>query len=188
MENFIKDFLVGSTAFFLCAIFYCIFWGVSYNENTNAPVLVKIIFFTLTAIFGIASIAQYASGIKNAVYVNKSISNLIILIVAVATYIILAFVTKIAFKRVITTELILIVFCTMGAFCVINSLYSAAIFYKVSTIIFIILTVLIFMASLVCYIIYYKLNAQKAFIIGFIPLTLYGALSLIIFIKIISTL
>lgn len=159
---------IGSILFTLCAMSYSVFWAVSYGEK-QFPLFIKVLTFTLTAVLGLISVVSLASG---GTFPRP------LIIGGAASYALLALITFLC-GRPITTELILIVLCTtlfLGAFFG-ASAYLGHVFIILSA-----LDIIVFILSLIFYIIYYRLDKKMAFIVGFIPLGAFGALALIFFI------
>lgn len=85
---------------------------------------------------------------------------------------VLLVVTYLFFKRPVTTELLLIVGWAMLALTEINALYGMTVFSRKTALIFCGITAGAALASLVCYVLYYRLGNMAGYIDGMIPLVL----------------
>ena len=97
-----------------------------------------------------------------------------ILIGGICIYILLLAVTVLIFKRPVTTELILIVGWGMLAMAEISALYGFGRFSLRTAWVFIALTAIAAVISLICYTLYYKLDSRAGYLDGCVPLIMAG--------------
>lgn len=83
-------------------------------------------------------------------------------------------VSNIIFHRMVTMELFLIVGWTVLNLIVVDTLYASGLFSGRVSSLFVVLTLIVVVASLYCYMIYYDLEKWKGYIDGFLPLVMVG--------------
>lgn len=88
----------------------------------------------------------------------------------IAAYIILFAVTRLIFKRPVTTELFLIVGWAAMELSEVNTLYGVRCFGYKAAVIFIIVIIAAALVSLVCYVLYYNLDKRAGYFDGMVPL------------------
>ncbi|MCL2319820.1 MAG: hypothetical protein FWC45_07020, partial [Treponema sp.] len=103
---------------------------------------------------------------------NPLVSGRYILWGGIAVYLILLFVTVKLLERPATTELILIVGWAMLVLAEINALFASGLFSQRLSVGFIAVLCAAFVISLVCYVLYYRLDSLAGYIDGMIPLLL----------------
>ena len=89
-------------------------------------------------------------------------------------FIILLVISNIVFHRMVTTELFLIVGWAVLNLIVVDTLYASGLFSDGVSSLFVVLTLIVVVASLYCYMIYYDLEKWKGYIDGFLPLVMVG--------------
>lgn len=162
----IERIRVGCVLFALCAIVYALFWGVAYNPQKSFPQVAKVALFFATFFVGVVAIAFLVSGVA------KSEGALVKVILAggVALYFVALVVTKFAFQRIVTTELILIVIALMAEVAAMSALRSLGALGARRFVALAILAGVMTAMELVCYTAYYRLDEKWAFVVGFVPL------------------
>lgn len=176
----------GCFLFTITCALYCAFWGLGYSPaalscpTSSFRKLLTVILFFLTLVFGIISIFFIAQAIS-ASSASKNI--LKFAVAAVLLYATLAITTKNFMHRIITTELVLIVFVTFGFLLAVSSLPAGSqdfVFFSSKKIAFYALIGVVFLISVMCYLFYYRVEQKTAFILGFVPLAGFGLTSLAI--------
>lgn len=126
----------------------------------------------LTALFGVAGlIFCFMPSFETA---HTKYSQTFIVIGGIATYIVLMFVTKYGFQRVVTTELFLIVGWTMLELSIINRLSGSGLLLGPKLITMYIVIAVAFMISMILYVAYYRMEDMKAFYAAMVPLITEG--------------
>jgi hypothetical protein len=164
------EILFGNLLVLITSGFYIAWWSVCYRPNRKGnatgagPLLIATILTGLTAILvmslGIYSLTRYGDGF----------SVRYILLGATAVFIILLAVTKLALKRPVTSELLLII-----AFCALESSAIAALegdgrLGMELTVTLAAVVALATLGGLVCYVLYFRLSKTARFWYGLIPL------------------
>jgi hypothetical protein len=160
----------GNLLMFTAIVFYIAWWAVSFWPNGDGKTAGAGFFIALALFAGMAAIAIMSLGINSLSQVRKGIPVMYILLGAVAFYIILLAVTKIAFQRAVTSELLLIIVWAALEWSAIAVLHGSGRFGMRQALTLAILVALATGAGIVCYILHYRLNEAARFWNGLIPL------------------
>lgn len=169
-----RQIITGQILLIVCCMFYLIWWYLGYKPGVYADRIGGIngILLMATAVFGMAGIMF---SLMPVFATNKAkYSQMYIVIGGIAAYILLLFITKYAFHRIVTTELILIVIWTMLEMSVLNTLSGSEIFTGTKLIIMYFVIAIAFVISMVLYVAYYRMEEMKAFYAAMIPLVTEG--------------
>jgi len=166
----------GQLLMILCVIFYLTWWCIRFKpggfETTFSMICLGCAFVSgLAGIFFNCHGIRTAGGDARAVF---GLSNTNILIGCVILYFLLFAVLTFAVHRTLTTELLLIVGWLALELCTINQLCAINAFCGGVTIAFALITIAVSIASLACYLAYYKVTAVQGWIVGMIPLIIIG--------------
>ena len=167
-----RQIFMGNILFVVCCGFYLAWWltafspsGVTQSTKTN--------WLLLPAIFtGILGIVLIIRGILTKVQVNQSLPGIYIILGGIAAYFILLAATVSLFKRPATSELILIVGWGALMLSEVNALFGSGLLSHKLTVGFVITICAAVAVSLVCYVLYFRLNSLAGYIDGMIPLLL----------------
>ena len=167
-----KQIFIGNIFFLICCVFYLAWWLLAFKP-TGAVTGMKTGWLLIPAsIAGLIGVIQILRGILTETQANLLLPGGYILWGGIAVFIILLAVTVLLFKRPVTSELILIVGWGMLALVEINSLFGAGLFsHKLSVGLFFLIFISV-AVSLVCYILYYRMDSRAGYIDGMIPLIL----------------
>ncbi|MCL2463282.1 MAG: hypothetical protein FWF44_11495, partial [Defluviitaleaceae bacterium] len=124
------------------------------------------------SIDGLAGVIFALLGIVAQTPDARLLPGIAILIGGVVLYFILLAVTVLLFKRPSTSELILIIGWGMLALAEVNALFGFGLFPRARSVGFIIIICAAVAISLVCYVLYYRLDRRAGYIDGMIPLLL----------------
>ncbi len=175
-----KQILTGNILLIICCLFYLAWWLLAFKP-TGAVKGMKSGWLLLPAlVFGLAGIAEITRGSNPLKLQTGLISGSYILVGGIAVYLILYGLTSVALKRQVTTELFLIVGWAVLMLLELNALYAEEHFSKFTAVAFIIITAAAAAVSLVCYILYYKLDSTLSYYDGAIPLVLAVAVPAVI--------
>lgn len=167
----------------LCAAFYLVWWWLFFNPRLAKPEGARYAFgvacIVAAAILGVAGVALAASALGSLSAVSTGAPGWAFIIGAVVGYLLLAVFTVKVFARPVTTELILFVAWAALEFAVINTLYGAGAWPIPATFALAALVAVVLAASLVCYVLYYRLGPMPSFIDGAIPLVAVGITALV---------
>lgn len=162
--------LMGQILLILCCLFYLIWWYRGYRPGVTANRVGGIngILLMITAALGIAGLSFSLMRIQE--MKEPKISPMGIVIAGIISYFGLLLITRYAFHRIVTTELILIVGWTMLELTVINRLNAADILYGRGFAVMCVVIAVAFLISMVLYVAYYRMEEMKAFYAAMIPL------------------
>lgn len=165
-----KRILTGQTSLIICCIFYMIWWYRCYRpgEAVNRVGGANGILLLSTAFFGIAGVMLSLT--KVPLIRSPKIGAAWIAVTGIVAYVILLLITRFAFHRVVTTELILIVGWTMLEIAVICKLNAAGGLSERGFIVIFAVIAAAFMISIILYVAYYRMEEMKAFYAAMVPL------------------
>lgn len=97
-----------------------------------------------------------------------------IVIGGIATYILLMFITKYGFQRIVTTELFLIVGWAMLEMSLLNRLSGSGFLIGLKLVVMYVEIAVAFLISMVLYVAYYRMEDMKVFYAAMVPLVTEG--------------
>ena len=121
-----------------------------------------------TAAFGIAGVVLSLTGVP--LVTPPKIKGFAIIAAGIAAYVLLLLITRYAFHRVVTTELILIVGWTMLEIAVISKLNAAGGLSERGFAVMCTVIAAAFIVSIILYVAYYRMEEMKAFYAAMVPL------------------
>lgn len=170
METLFKGILMLAA----CSGCYLVWWGVAFYPERHVPLWLSGILLVATAACGIMAVNWMVQGIFQAEKVRAGIPVGWILAGGVIGYVVLLVISNIIFHRMVTTELFLIVGWAVLNLIVVDTLYASGLFSDGVSSLFVVLTLIVVVLSLYCYMIYYDLEKWKGYIDGFLPLVMVG--------------
>ncbi len=163
-------FLIG------CCGFYLAWWLLAFKP-TGAVKGIKSGWLLLPALFlGVMAIVQIVRGCGEDFAGKLLFAQRYAIFAGIAAYAVLLGVTYKLLGRPVTTELLLIALWCVLTVCELNALYALGCFSKSGTVGAIVFVLIAAVISLVCYLLYYSLDAQKGYIDGMVPLILAGVI------------
>ncbi len=173
-EVHVRQMLTGNLMLIICCAFYLAWWALAFKPEGAIKGMKSGWLLIPAFVFGIAAVMFIATG--STVEGKFLIPRSAILIGGCVIYVALMLGTAIFLKRQVTTELFLIVGWTVLTFLELNALYALGTFSNATTIIFLVVTLVFAVVSLVCYLLYYDLDSVKGYIDGMIPLILVAVM------------
>lgn len=179
METFmiktgIDELRVGCLFLIACTVCYLIWWMIAFAPEQKVSKTWCIMVLLLTVMAGLTGVYISIKGILKFDKVSLIVPIPTILIGATITYLLLLVISYVLLKRPVTTELILIVLWSSLEFMIQSILYSYHLISRSSSIIGVILIIAGVIIGLICYLLYYRLEAKAAYISAMIPLIVYG--------------
>ena len=173
----LRQIATGHALLAACAALYLIWWCVFFRPRAQSPQGIEYVLgvaFILGAVaFGAIAVAKTVQAVGA---LPSAIPGFAVVVVAVALYVVLLIATTTIFNRPVTTELLLIVaWLALEAF-VLSALVTTGMPAGMVALCAL-LVVAAFVASMVCYVLYYKLSGTAAFLDGCGPLVAVGILS-----------
>lgn len=169
----IQQVRLGHWLLALCAVLYLAWWCVFFRPRDEKPQGVErgagIALILGAVVAGLAAVFQIVTGLGQ---LPDAFSGPVLWLVAAGTYALLAFVTSRFLERPVTTELLLIV-----AWCALEVDVAGAVWPNWPLLVAVIVATAF---SMVCYLLYYRLEGRAAFLDGCGPLVAVGLLSVIV--------
>ena len=147
MEMLFKGILMLA----VCLGCYLVLWGVAFYLERHAPLWLSGILLAGTAVCEIMAVNWMAQGIFQAEKVRAGISGGWILAGGVIGYIVLLVISNVVFYRMVTTELFLIIGWAVLNLITVDTLYASGLFSAGVSVAFVVLTLVVVVASLYCY-------------------------------------
>ena len=165
-----RRIITGQVLLIICCIFYMVWWYRCYRpgDAVNRVGGANGILLLSTAAFGIAGVVL--SLMKVPAIASPKIESIWILTTGIAAYVILLLITRFAFNRIVTTELILIVGWTMLETAVICNLNAAGGLAERGFFFMYAVIAIAFIISIVLYVAYYRMEEMRAFYAAMVPL------------------
>ena len=174
LRNFtapIWELFAGNLLLLICFLFYLVWWIVSFRPGTSGGSS-GVFYISAAFITGIAAIFLLTGGINSLSQDSKSVPVKLIMLCGVALFLILLFVTSFAFHRMVTSELMIIHAWAALELSVIAVSYGTQHFTPVSAVLLAALVGIAFVISMVCYVLYYRLDAVMSYWVGMLPLSM----------------
>lgn len=165
-----KQIFGSNIMLIVCCAFYLTWWLLAFKP-TGAIKGMKTGWLLIPAFAaGLAAIFLAIKGIQSASIDVVLFPSGLLLWGGIAVYIILLAVTRLLFKRSVTTELFLIVGWAALALSEINILYGIGRFSHGMAVGFAVVIGITALISLICYVLYYNLGNRAGYFDGMIPL------------------
>ena len=170
-----KRMIIGQALLIICCVFYLLWWYRGYRPGTvvNRMGGINGVLLAITAVFGISGIACCL--MPSSDNLKTKIDPMLIVVAGIAAYIVLLLVTRLLFHRPVTTELFLIVGWCMLEMTVINRLNALGSLEGSRFVIMCAVTAAAVIASLVLYVLYYRMEEMRAFYAAMVPLVTEAA-------------
>ena len=170
--------LHGQILLIFCFLFYLIWWYRGFRPGVSV-IRVRGLNGLILAITALTGIAGVALSLTGDVPTTLKISHTAILSTGIVAYIVLLLVTRFLLDRVVTSELLLIVAWTMLEVWVANCLDGAGRLPGARFGIMIAVLALACLGSMVCYVLYYRIEEKAAFYTAMAPL-IAGIVSMVV--------
>lgn len=169
-DRLMRRVMIGQMLLILCCIFYIIWWYRGFRPNVIVRRVggVNGILLMITAVLGLAGI--FISMTHIPAVTKPKIDSSVIVLGGIVLYIGLLLITRLVFRRIVTTELILIVGWTVLELTVINRLNAAGYLSEGKFFAICIVIAIAFLISMVLYVAYYRMEEMKAFYAAMVPL------------------
>jgi len=163
----------GNLMLFICSIFYLVWWVVCFGPNASGKAAggsAGVICLTGAFISGIAAIVMMSGGIITLSKDAKSVPVWLILLGGTALFAVMLLVTTALYQRPVTSELIIIHIWVVLELCAIAVLYGTGRFGFGRTVLLLTLVGIAFVAGMICYVLYYRLEGKASYWDGMAPL------------------
>ena len=167
-----KQMFIGNILFIICCAFYLEWWLLAFRPSGAINGIKTGWLLIPASIAGLAGVILILRLILAETTAKHLLPSRNILWGGVAVYLILLAITVLLLKRPATSELFLIVGWGMLALAEVNALFGTGLFSHKLSGAFLLVICAVVVISLVCYILYYRLDERSGYIAGMIPLFL----------------
>ncbi|MDD6155254.1 MAG: hypothetical protein PUB39_06855 [Eubacteriales bacterium] len=186
LDYSVKWILAGQLLLAVCCAFYIPWWFMVFKPGQahdwtagRAGILLA-----LTAACGLGGLLANVHG-NNMTQVSRVLfSNGHAMVAGVICYIMLMALTSLAFKRPVTSELLLITGWAVLELVTVNILYGANVFTIDTAKLYLAIVLAAFVVNMVLYVLYYKVDEWLAYKLAALPLAIDGAVMLAVSAKI----
>jgi hypothetical protein len=165
----IWEIFFGNLLLLFCSLFYLVWWIVTFRPNSSAG---QGGMFCITAAFltGVAAIVLMSAGVNALSQDSRGLPVRFILIGGAALFFILLMATVMVFHRTVTSELIIIHIWAVLELSAVAVLYGTGHFGTGRTVTLTALVGVAIVVNLICYVLYYRLDAMASYRDGMVPL------------------
>ena len=181
-----RQVILGQIFLIVCCCFYLGFWYTGYKPGVNIDRMNGIngVLLAATALTGMAGLMLCL--IPSDMLFKTKFPQMFVLFGGILLYIILMFVTKYGFGRIVTTELFLIVGWTMLEVSLLNKLAGTGVLAEAGLVVSCLAVVIAFLVSMVLYVAYYRMEDMKAFYAAMVPLATEAVAMLVLVIVLLT--
>ena len=167
--------IFGQASLILCCCFYLIWWYRGYRPGVTVNRVGGIngILLFITAALGVTGTIMSLRPVE--MVREPMLPPHAALIGWVVLYITLLFITRVMFKRIVTTELVLITAWTMLEITVADTMYAAGGLGREGFLGGCAVIAAAFLISMILYVAYYRMDENKAFYAAMVPLVTEAA-------------
>lgn len=165
----IWEIFYGNLLLFLCSMFYLIWWTVTFRPGAGGGTFGTLC-LVAACVSGIAAIALASSGIGALAPDSKGVPVRYLVAGGAVLYLALLAVTVLAFRRAATSELLIMQIWAVLELSAVSVLYGTGRFPAGIAAALAILVAIASVAGLVCYVLYYRLDAAAGYRDGMVPL------------------
>ncbi|HUM82269.1 MAG TPA: hypothetical protein PLN48_00625 [Lachnospiraceae bacterium] len=176
------EIFAGNGLLLVCSLFYLLWWTLVFKPGASGSAA-GTASITLAVLTGIVGLGLMLAGLNAHVKDFRSFSNWYVILAGIILYAVLLLITRFAFDRQVTSELLIFTGWTVLEISVVNEMYGIGRFGTGLSIFLAAVIVLILIISLICYVLYYRLDAYKGWIDGMIPLISVAAGMVVILIS-----
>lgn len=167
-----KDLFWGNILLIVCCGFYLAWWLLAFRPEDAIKGMKSGWLLIPAALAGFIAVAWIVQGVTAAPAMRELFPGKWLIWGGIAAYIILLVITRLVFKRPVTSELLLIVGWAVLALSEINALYGMHGFSRGTALTFAVVIAAALVLCLVCYVLYYRLDSRMAYWDGMVPLLL----------------
>ena len=163
----------GNLLLFICSIFYLVWWVVCFGPNASGKAVggsAGMVYLTGAFISGIAAIVLMSGGINTLSKDAKSVPVWLILLCGIVLFAVMLLITTAVYHRPVTSELIIIHIWAVLELCAVVVLYGTGRFGLGRTVLLLTLVGIAFVAGVICYVLYYRLEGTASYRDGMAPL------------------
>lgn len=165
-----RKIMIGQILLILCCVFYLIWWYRGFRPGTDVSRIGGLngVLLLITAALGITGVVFCLLPVQE--LSKPKLNPMMIIICGIAAYVVLLLITRFGFRRVVTTELFLIVGWTVLEMTLINKLSAGGALSETGFLVMCIVIAAAFIVSIILYVAYYRMEEMKAFYAAMVPL------------------
>lgn len=165
-----KNIFISNLFLIACCVFYLIWWLLAFRPNGGITGMKAGWLLIPASAAGLVALILAVRGLLSAPTGALLFSGKALLWGGIAAYVILFVLTRLLLGRPVTTELFLIVGWAVLVLSEVNTLFGWGLFSHRLTITLMAVIGVAALAGLVCYVLYYRLEALAGYIDGMLPL------------------
>jgi hypothetical protein len=172
-KNFsMQDWLLfsGNLCMFTTSLLYIAWWIAVFRPGASAARFISAALLIPAVLSGCAAILLFVFGVRIQSPGHPLIPAGVILIAALALYVLLFAVSRYFFRRPVTSELFIMILWAAGELCALSALYTSGRFEIPAALSLGLLILAATITGFVCYLRYYHLDGTTSFVDGLIPL------------------
>jgi len=164
--------LVGNVLFIVCCAFYVAWWVLRFRPDNPVTGMKSGWLLVPAAVAGLAGVMCIIWGAASAGGGARLFPGWAAVVGWIVAYAVLAVGTSQLFDRPVTSELLLITGWGALALAEVNALAGTALFSRPVTWVFVAVIAVVVVVSLVCYVLYFRLDSWRSYVDGMAPLIL----------------
>ena len=172
LPSSVRQALFGNVLMIVFCGFYLAWWLIAFRFDNPVRGLKSGWLLIPAVIEGLAAVVFIVQGITAEKADHALIPNYFFIVIGIAAYIVAAIVTVAVFKRQMTLELFLFIGWGALALAEVNAFFGSGKLAPTASLVMAVLIVFVMLASLVCYVLFYRLDPRSALYDGAIPLIL----------------
>lgn len=172
MDDAGKQFLAADLWLIGCCVVYLLWWVLAFRPTNPVTGFRSGWLLIPASVAGVVAVVLAIRAGAGAPAKASLIDSKLLVVLGIVAYVVLAVGTWLAFRRPVTTELILIVGWAVLALYEVDKLWGTQLLGRRGAIVLVVLVLVVLAICLVCYTVYYRLSALPGLIVGAVPLTL----------------
>ena len=178
-----KVLIYGNRSMIACVVCYLLWWIITFKPPAPKSSLTGSVFLMGAFLLGLGGIFVISHGIirmSDSQVVNPFIPLWLIPVAGIALYAVLLYITSSLLRRQVTSELFIIIGWTVLETCLVCTMYRYGVIRTGKLAALTIGIMIVSVLSIICYLLYYRLEYVKGYYDGMIPLILTGIMMVII--------
>ncbi|MCR4655166.1 MAG: hypothetical protein K5770_02910 [Lachnospiraceae bacterium] len=178
-----EELIYGNRSMITCVICYLAWWIITFKPPAPKGTLTGSLFLIGAFIFGIGGIFLIAHAMIRLMereIINPFIPMWIIPVAGILFYVILLVLSSGLLHRPVTSELLIIIIWTVLEICFVGTMYRYGFIENGVLSALIAGIIIVTIISMICYLLYYKLEYVKGYYDGMVPLMLTGIMMAVI--------
>ncbi len=172
--------MIGGNVFLIaCCVFYLLWWALAFHPTGAIKGFRSGWLLIPAAVCGLVAVIQIIRGGCDG-SIAMPFPRWAILVGGIVVYVVLLVGTYALLKRQVTTELFLIIGSPALMFLELGAFHGLGRLTTTTMIVLLVITVVVAVVSLVCYLMYYDLDAVRGYVDGMVPLILIAAMMAVV--------